>query len=98
VLTIEVTPRALAQLERAARWWALNRPAAPGAIAADFDAATRLLAFEPGVGARCGSDRRPDLRRLHLERVRYHIYYITRAGRLVVLAFWHSARGTGPKL
>ena len=98
VLAVEVTPRALAQLERAAKWWALNRPAAPGAIAMDFELGTRLLAIEPGIGSRSASSRYPDLRRLQLERVRYHIYYDVRPGKLVVLAFWHARRSTQPKL
>jgi plasmid stabilization system protein ParE len=98
VLTVEVTPRALAQLERAARWWSVHRPAAPGAIDADFEAATKLLALPPGVGARSTSVRYPGLRRLYLERVRYHVYYDIRPGKVVVLAFWHASRGQQPKL
>lgn len=36
VLEVEVTPRAAAQIERAAAWWAENRPAAPDASASTF--------------------------------------------------------------
>jgi plasmid stabilization system protein ParE len=98
VLTVEVTPRALAQLERATRWWDLNRAAAPGAIAADFEAATKLLALQPALGARSTSTRYPELRRLLLDRVHYHVYYDIRPGKVVVLAFWHASRGEQPKL
>jgi plasmid stabilization system protein ParE len=98
VLTVEVTPRALAQLEQAAQWWQANRPAAPGAITEDFAAAIKLLARQPGIGARSTSQRFPDLRRLYLERVRYHVYYDVRVTKLVVLAFWHASRETGPRL
>ena len=98
MLVVEVTPRALAQIERAARWWAVNRLAAPGAIASDFEAATKLLALQPGIGSRSTSKRYPDLRSLQLDRVRYDIYYDIRPGRIVVLAFWHSNRDTAPKL
>jgi plasmid stabilization system protein ParE len=98
VLTVEVTPRALAQLERAARWWRINRPAAPGAIAADFEAATKLLALQPGIGARSSSAHYPELRRLYLERLRYHVYYDIRPRKIVVLAFWHASREEQPKL
>jgi plasmid stabilization system protein ParE len=97
VLEVEVTPRALAQLERAAKWWALHRPAAPGAIAADFAAAVRLLALQPGVGARSASGKYPDLRSFQLDRVRYDIYYDVRPGKVVVLAFWHTSRASAPK-
>jgi plasmid stabilization system protein ParE len=98
VLSVEVTPRALAQLERAAQWWEANRPAAPGAIADDFEAAIKLLVRQPSIGARSTSKRFPELRRLHLERVRYHVYYDVRSTKVVVLAFWHASRGTAPRL
>jgi hypothetical protein len=45
VLQVEVTPRAVAQLERAALWWSEHRPAAPNAIADDFKEAKNLLAL-----------------------------------------------------
>ena len=98
MLVVEVTPRALAQLERAAKWWARNRPAAPGAIAKDFGEGVKLLALQPGVGDKCSTRRYPVLRSLQLDRVKYDIYYHVKAGKLVVLAFWHSNRGAVPKL
>lgn len=96
--TVAVTPRAAAQIEQAARWWAENRPAAPNAIADDFEDAKNLLAQQPGVGARSSSPRYPGLRRLFLSRVKYHVYYRDAAGKVVVLAFWHASRGSGPSL
>jgi plasmid stabilization system protein ParE len=98
VHSVVVTPRAEAQLERAARWWAEHRPSAPHAIADDFEQARALLARQPGVGARSTSPRYPDLRRLYLRRVRYHIYYRAEPARVIVLAFWHASRGAAPRL
>ena len=98
MLAVEVTPRALAQLKRAAKWWAVNRLAAPDAIAKDFEAATKLLALQPGIGMRTTSGKYPELRSVQLDRVRYDIYYDIRPAKVVVLAFWHSNRGAGPKL
>lgn len=98
MLAVEVTSGALVQLERAAQWWAANRPTAQGAIANDFEAATKLRALQPAIGARSTSAKYPELRRLYLERVRYHVYYDVRPSKLVVLAFWHESRGTGPRL
>jgi hypothetical protein len=49
VLAVEITPRAAAQVERAAHWWAENRPAAPEAIRIDFDEAQVLLARQAGL-------------------------------------------------
>lgn len=98
MLAVEVTPRALLQLERAAAWWQAHRPAAPGAIANDFAEAARLLALQPGIGTHSASAKYPKLRNLQLDRVRYDIYYDMRPGKVVVLAFWHSNRGSAPRL
>ena len=98
MLAVEITPRALAQIERAAVWWAENRPAAPDAIRLDLGEALEVLAQQPGIGARCIARHYPDLRRLHLARTRYHVYYRATGSTLVVVAFWQSSRGRGPKL
>ena len=98
MLEVEVTPRAAVQIERAAVWWAENRLAAPDAIRIDFQEASALLSRQPGVGARSSTGRYPDLRRLYLSRVGYHIYYRVKPGKVVILAFWHASRGGGPAL
>jgi plasmid stabilization system protein ParE len=98
VLDVEVTSRAAAQIERAAVWWAENRPAAPDAIRIDFQEASALFARQPGVGAKSSSNRYPDLRRLYLSRIRYHIYYRVKPGKVVIVALWHASRGSGPAL
>ena len=95
---IEITPIAVAQIERAAVWWAQHRPAAPDAIRVDFEEAVGLLAQEPGVGSRSRTARYPALRRLFLSRVNYHIYYRIEPGKVVIMAFWHASRGRRPAL
>ena len=98
MLEVEVTPRAALQIERAAAWWAENRPYAPDAIRLDFQEARTLLARQAGVGAKSSTKRYPDIRRLYLSRVRYHIYYRVEPRKVVILAFWHASRGSGPGL
>ena len=98
MLAVEVTPRAAIQLAEAATWWVKNRPSAPDAIRVDFQEAIALLTNQPGVGARSSTERYPELRRLYLSRVQYHIYYQVLDGKLVVVAFWHASRGSGPGL
>ena len=88
MLDVEVTPRAAIQLEAAATWWANNRPAAPDAIRVDFQQATALLLRQPGVGAKSSTARYPDLRRLFLSRVRYHIYFNTGVRKTVDFSRW----------
>ena len=98
MLEIEVTPRALLHLKRAAQWWQANRLAAPDAVIEDFEQTVKLLAFAPGIGTRTNSKRYPELRRFQIDRVRHHIYFHVKNGKLVVLAFWGSEREFGPKL
>ena len=93
VLPIKVSARAAAQIQKAAAWWAENRPAAPEAVATDFTAAVALLAEQPGIGARYQGARAPGARRLYLSRVGYFVYYNTANGSLNILAFWHARRG-----
>lgn len=90
--SVVVTRRAAAQLERAAQWWRENRLAAPNAVADDFQDALRLLALQPELGARSASPRYPELRRLFLSRIRYHVYYQALPDKVVILAFWHASR------
>jgi plasmid stabilization system protein ParE len=96
VLAAEITPRALRQIERAALWWAENRPAAPDAIRLDLGEALEVLAQQPGIGARCSAQLYSDVRRLYLARTKYHLYYRVTGNKLIVLAFWHASRGRGP--
>lgn len=98
MLEVEVTPRAAAQIEAAAVWWLRNRPAAPDAIRLDLADAIALLSRQPDIGAKSRTARYPDLRRFYLSRVRYHVYYDVRPGKVVILAVWHASRGSGPRL
>ena len=98
MLHVEVTPRAAIQIEAAATWWAKNRLAAADAIRVDFQEAKALLSRQPGIGATSSTARYPELRRLYLSRVRYHIYYYVRGDKVVIVAFWHASRGSSPTL
>jgi plasmid stabilization system protein ParE len=97
-LRIKISARAAGQLRKAAEWWAQNRPAAPGAVGADFREAVVLLAEQPGIGARYEGARAPGVRRLYLGRIRYFIYYKAEGDTLHVLALWHASREHQPVL
>jgi plasmid stabilization system protein ParE len=97
-LIVRIKPRAQREIEHAAAWWADNRPAAPGAIRQDIEAALALLVDEPGIGVRVETIRADKVRRLYLGRVQYFIYYRVRDTFLEVVAFWHSSREQGPML
>ena len=97
-LSVRVKPRAQREIERAAEWWAENRPAAVGAIRKDIEAALALLVEEPGIGTKIETARSDVVRRLYLTRVRYFLYYRVRGNVLEVVAFWHASREAGPSL
>ena len=84
-----VTKRARAQIDRAARWWDEIRDSRPkhstrirgGFIASERGAWRRRTVLRT-VGKAL---------RLHLARIRYHLYYRIRGERIEVLALWHTA-------
>lgn len=97
-LELWITRRAAAQIEKADEWWSANRPTAPEALRNDLTGAFSLLLRQPSIGTRVANARIVGVRRLHLGRIRYHVYYRVKAGALVVLSFWHSSRSAGPSV
>lgn len=99
-LQVEVSDLAKAQIRAAEQWWRINRPKAPNAIREELERASLLIAVQPGIGARARNVSLPGVHRLHLARVRYHLYYRVSADpeRLEVLALWHTSRGGSPPL
>ena len=97
-LQLRVTHRAAIEVEGAARWWQENRPAAPQAFVDDLKGAFQLLLRVLGVGDGVANTRLAGVRRLHLGRLRYHLYYRVKSGELVVLSVWHTSRGQQPKV
>jgi plasmid stabilization system protein ParE len=95
---VRVTKRAEGQIDRAAQWWDQNRDLAPEAFDEDLAKAFLLLSTQPGVGAPVLNTRAEGVRRLHLARIRYHVYYRIRSGHVEVLALWHASRDGRPSL
>lgn len=87
-----------AQIEEAAILWAENRPSAPRAIEEELERAFALLAIQPALGARAKNERLAGVRRIHLSRIHYHLYYRVSAEAVDVLTFWHTSRGGAPPL
>ncbi len=98
-LPIRIVSSAARAIAEAARWWAANRPKAPGAFATELERALQLIASQPEIGARATSVKLMGVRRVHLARIHYHLYYrVTSEPAIDVLALWHTSRGTSPKL
>lgn len=95
---LRIARRAASEIERAERWRLENRPGAPDTFRADLKGAFILLVRQPGVGVKVGNTRLSGVRRLHLGRIRYFVYYRVMNDELVVLSVWHSSRGKGPSI
>lgn len=98
VLSVRIKPRAERQIERAAAWWAENRPSAPGAILKDLGAALEALIEQPGIGTNVENSRNQEVRRVYLARIRYFLYSRVKGPHLEVVAFWHESRERGPNV
>lgn len=65
----------------------------------DLENALRLIASHPEIGARALNVKLESIRRVHLARVHYHLYYrVTGEPAVEVLALWHTSRRYSPKL
>lgn len=95
---VRITDRAAAQIDKAQRWWLANRPLARTALRDDLDAALDLISAQPEIGTKYRGATLSDVRRLHLGRIGYFVYYRVGGDELVVLALWHSTRGRGPSV
>jgi plasmid stabilization system protein ParE len=88
-----VEPRAEREIAVASKWWHRNREKAPSAFDDDFAAAIDEVRIEPGLGVSITGTKRPNVRRVTLQRVRYYVYYrVNEQDALVVLAIRHTSR------
>ncbi len=99
-LRLHVDEEAARELRAARSWWRANRSAAPAAFVDDLRRALELIRTQPNVGMRARNVRLTGVRRIHLSRLRYDLYYRLASDRQIieVLALWHSSRGTGPNI
>jgi hypothetical protein len=99
-LPIEVSALAVAQVRAAEIWWRENRPKAHGAVRTELERASSLIALQPQIGTHARNIALQGVRRLHIARIRYDLYYrlVEAPRRLQILAFWHASRGTQPSI
>lgn len=95
-MRIRVTKRADAHIEQAAGWWDQNRPIAPDAFDEELAEAFALLLSQPAIGTPALNAKTRNVKRVHLARVHYYLYYRVRGEQIEVLALWHTSRGTPP--
>jgi len=95
---IRVTKRADAHIEQAAIWWRKNRPLSPEALEEELTEAFTLLLSQPAIGAPALNAKTRGVRRVHLARIHYYLYYRLHGEQIQVLALWHTRRGAPPSV
>jgi plasmid stabilization system protein ParE len=97
---VEFSPDALTQIRLIREWWDGNRPAAPDLFRDELLATLESLQSAPKSAPPYAFPRIPGLRRMLMQRTRYHVYYSFHSDRdlLFVHAVWHASRGRGPRL
>jgi len=100
-LHIEVSELADRQIREADSWWREHRDKAPNAIREELERIGSLIAFQPHLGARATNLKLTGVRRIHIERIHYDLYYRAVGSPpqyLEIVAFWGSRRGSGPPI
>jgi plasmid stabilization system protein ParE len=97
---VRIIGSAARAIVEAADWWAANRPKAPDAFAVELERALQLLASQPSIGAQARNVKLAGVRRIHLHRVHYHLYYrvVSEPMTVEILALWRTKRGVLPNL
>ena len=99
-MNVRFLGRSAADAETIDAWWRRHRPSAPDLFAHELTGALRLLAKAPEIGVPYGPRASLGVRRLLLQRARYHLYYAHDQEHdiLGVLAIWSCRRGRAPSL
>lgn len=97
---VHIVHSAARAIAEAAEWWVANRIKAPEAFSEELACAFQLLASQPAIGAQARNVKLVGVRRVHLQRIHYYLYYRVRANTdtVEVLALWHTKRGVLPDL
>ena len=99
-LPVLITVSAAHAIAEGGEWWVINRPDASEAFAGELEKSLALVSSQPTIGALSLNVKLPGVRRVHMARIHYHLYYRV-AGTppaVEVLALCHTSRGSDPVL
>jgi len=99
-LRVELSKLARQQIRVADKWWRVNRTKAPNAVSEELGRVSTLISFQPSIGALAKDVELPGVRRVHIERIHYYIYYrvVGSPEFIEILSFWSSLRGSPPTI
>jgi len=101
MVTINIDPEALQQLDEYDRWWSQNRPSASAQVFDEVLRVMELLAEQPEIGTPYTDDGLKHIRSLRLHAMMpYRIYYHYRPGSdvLTIVYVWSKKRKGRPKI
>jgi len=99
-VTLTLSPRAIREAERCARWWYEHRPASRMLFDEELGRALDQIRGAPDLGGVFQSRRNGrEYRRVLMPRTRTHVYYrVEGVDQVRVVAIWSAVRGRGPRL
>jgi plasmid stabilization system protein ParE len=97
VRRVRFTSTARGHVREAKEWWRDNRTD-QDLLADDIEEALFVIARLPGAGSPYLRASLPDVRRIYLRRVSSHLYYTFSDAEVLIRAFWHASRRSGPRL
>ena len=97
-LPVEISHLAAQQIRHLEIWWRLNRTAAPNAVREELQRVLRVVTVTPFIGQRAIDVDLEDVRRIHISRIWYFLYYrvLENPKRIEIVALWSDSRGEGP--
>lgn len=99
-LPVEISKLAAQHIRELESWWRRNRTAAPNAVREELQRVLRLITLTPLVGHRATDVHLENVRRIHISRIWYYLYYRVTAHpeRIEILALWSDRRGEAPPI
>lgn len=99
-MKIEISPRALREIERKAVSWAKHSTVSPRLFIEELEAVGKRLLVEPNAGTRWVSPKGRVMLRLYLEGTQNHLYYTHDSDKQLIRIWclWGARRGQEPKL
>src|ERR1051326_4097544 len=74
-LSVRVTALAARHIRQAETWWRENRQSAANAVRIELQRTFPLIASHPNIGSRATNVKLPNVRRIYLRTIKYHLYY-----------------------
>jgi plasmid stabilization system protein ParE len=99
-VTLTLSPRAIREAERCARWWYEHRPAARLLFDEELRRVLDQVRSAPNLGGTFKAKKSGrEYRRVLMPETRYHVYYrVVGPDRVRIVAIWSAVRSRGPRL